>query len=288
MSLKVIVTGADGQLAECIKVLYRSHQKAIHFNFVSKDELDITDQNNLGNYFKDHSFDYCINCAAYTNVDGAEDDPETAFLINAEAVGYLAEACQRNKVVLIHLSTDYVFDGTKNEAYTIHDQPNPINVYGASKLEGELKIKEHLEKYYIIRASWLYSDHGKNFLKTIIRKLEMNEDLNIVDTQLGSPTSCYELARFIFFIIISGDLNFGIYHFGTTNSTNWFEFAKRIASYFPSYDGSRIKGVSNFPSRAKRPANSVLSTKEIESIYDRIDSWENSLDKLMKKMLSKQ
>ena len=236
--------------------------------------------------FLDHNFQFCINCAAYTNVDEAEDDPDIAFLVNAKAVGYLAEACLENKIVLIQVSTDYVFDGTKLEPYTTEDIPNPINIYGASKLKGELNIKERMQRYYIIRASWLYSDHGKNFLKTIIRKVQMNEDLNVVNTQTGSPTSCYDLAKFIYYILSGNNLDFGIYHFGPMNKTTWFEFAKYIASHFSEYDPAKLKAVSAFESKAKRPANSVLNIKETEKKYDAIYTWEKSVNELIKKILS--
>lgn len=286
MSINVLVTGANGQVASCIRELYEENNDGIRFKFVSKKELDISSKNEIADFFKAHDFQFCINCAAYTDVDGAEDDRETAFLINGTAVGYLSEACHDNKVVLIHLSTDYIFDGNKKEAYTTLDQPNPINVYGASKLEGELKIKEHLSDYYIIRASWLYSDHGKNFLKTIMKKVRSDEELNVVNTQSGAPTNCYDLARFIYYIIHTGNLDFGIYHFGTLNHTNWFEFARHIASHFPKYKLSKIKAVSSYPSKARRPKNSVLSIKDLQAHYNQLNTWQNSLDQLIEKILS--
>jgi len=287
MSLDVLVTGAGGQLALCIKELYEENNDGIKFYFATKSDLDITLKKDIVSFLKEQNFQYCINCAAYTDVDGAEDNPETAFLINAKSVGYLAEACNENEVILIQISTDYVFDGTKKEPYTIQDEPSPINVYGTSKLEGEHIIKKIMQQFYIIRASWLYSDQGKNFLKTIIRKVQRNENLSIIDSQSGSPTSCYDLAKFIYFIITTPNLGYGLYHFGTKNKANWFEFAKHIASHFSDYDPSKLQPVSSFQSRAQRPVNSVLCIKETEKKYGLIDIWEKSVSKVVNKVLSK-
>lgn len=287
MNSNVLVTGADGQLALCIKKLYKNTNNGITFNFVSKQELDISKPEDISDQLSKNNYKYLINCAAYTKVDEAEDNPEAAFRINANAVDELARACDLYNVVLIQLSTDYVFDGRKTDAYTLEDTPNPINVYGASKLAGEHNIKKRLKAYYIVRASWLYSNYARNFLNTVIRNIELNNDLNIIETQKGCPTSCYELARFIFFIVEEDSLDFGLYHFGTINSTNWYEFARQIASYFPQYDQSKIKAISAYPSKAERPANSVLSIKETAAVYDRFETWENGLDKVMKMRLSK-
>src|SRR5690606_10682047 len=150
--------------------------------------------------------DYCINCAAYTNVEQAEQEPERAFLVNATAVEFLALACKAQSCILIHISTDYVFDGQKTTPYTIYDTPNPINVYGASKLEGELNIKKSLEGYFIIRTSWLYSkEFGKNFYRTILQKAQTEKELHIIDNQVGCPTDAENLMGYILNLISSNN-----------------------------------------------------------------------------------
>ena len=190
MKTKVLVTGANGQLAKCISELYQKNNDHILYVFATKSELDITSKSELSNFFKENDIQYCVNCAAYTMVDQAEEFPDDTFKVNAEAVGILADQCKNNNVTLVHISTDYVFDGAKELPYTEMDLTIPVNVYGASKLKGENLIKDILDAHYIIRASWLYSPYGKNFVKTIVRMIQENRTLNIVNTQKGSPTSC--------------------------------------------------------------------------------------------------
>ena len=164
----ILVTGASGQLGKTIKELYSNNTLGLSFTFVNKNQLDITDEAMLKSCFTLNKFNYCINCAAYTNVDQAEKTPEIAFKVNAEGVKYLSEICKEHNVILVNISTDYVFDGNKTTPYTIDDLPNPINNYGKSKLLGEEYIKQILNKYYIIRTSWLFSKkYGKNFYRTI-------------------------------------------------------------------------------------------------------------------------
>ncbi len=198
----VLVTGASGQLGQCIKRLSVRYQE-FNFTFTTSEELDISLFGVLGPYFAKHKFDYCINCAAYTNVEQAEKEQEKAFLINAEAVKNLAEVCDDNNCTLIHFSTDYVFDGKATRPYREEDQTGPINVYGASKLLGEQYIQEHMDKYFIFRTSWLYSDIGHNFFNTICRKAKAGEELNITTTQTGTPTNAYDLGGFVLELLAS-------------------------------------------------------------------------------------
>jgi dTDP-4-dehydrorhamnose reductase len=166
--IKILVTGAKGQLGRCLQdVAIRFPNYDFHFK--SSTDLDITSKAGIETLFESEKFDYCINCAAYTAVDKAETDQEKAFLVNAEAVKYLAEGCKEHKTILIHISTDFVFDGAKRTPYTEEDIPNPKNVYGASKLKGEHYVQEILEHYFIIRTSWVYSEYGHNFVKTMLR-----------------------------------------------------------------------------------------------------------------------
>lgn len=175
--INILVTGANGQLAHSIKDLADKFT-AYQFVFVSKQELDITELSKVKKLFKNYNFNYCINCAAYTNVEQAEQTPEPAFLINAEAVKNLAQVCKEYNATLLHISTDYVFDGEKGEPYVATDIPNPINQYGKSKLKGEQHIQEILEQYYIVRTSWLYNkNYGKNFYRTILEKTKKEKPL---------------------------------------------------------------------------------------------------------------
>ena len=165
--INVLVTGAGGQLASCVEVLYKRDDH-VKYHFYSASELDITDEDKISEVFANHSFDYCFNCAAYTNVDGAESEQDLAYLVNAKASELLAKACKEYEVTLIHISTDYVFDGSGTEPYSTDSETSAVNIYGDSKLQGELKIQETLDRYFIIRASWLFSDLGKNFVKSMI------------------------------------------------------------------------------------------------------------------------
>jgi dTDP-4-dehydrorhamnose reductase len=208
----VLVTGANGQLGQCIQKIQQQHTE-INFHFKSSSELDITNINAVNDYFSNHAIDYCVNCAAYTNVELAESEEEKAYLVNAEAAKHLAEACAEHNTTLIHVSTDYVFDGTKTEPYLETDITNPISVYGASKLKGEQNIQEALHNHFIIRTSWLYAEFGKNFYKTILQKTKEKANLTITTEQKGTPTNANDLAELIVEIINTDNKNYGIYHF---------------------------------------------------------------------------
>ena len=259
---KVIVLGSNGQLGMTIKDFANS--ETLVYSFFSRSDLDITDKNKLTKVFKHTDFDYCINCAAYTNVEGAENNIEDAFLINAEGVRNIAEVCNSNNVKLIHISTDYVFDGKKGKPYTTTDDTNPICQYGKSKLKGEFYIQELLKEYYIIRTSWLYSLHGKNFLKTIISKIENGEVLNITTEEEGTPTSCIDLTKFILHIIETDAIPSGIYNFSANGSTTWFGFAQEIVKNLDPKKSDKIRPTGKFKTLAKRPKFSVLNLKKTE------------------------
>src|SRR5690606_2749985 len=169
-------------------------------------------------------YDYCINCAAYTAVDKAETEEEKAYLVNAEAVKYLAEACKQNDTVLIHVSTDFVFDGQKGSPYTEDDPTNPIGVYGASKLKGEQYVQSILEKYFIVRTSWVYSEYGHNFVKTMLRLAEERNEISVVNDQIGSPTYAGGLAEFLCFLVQIPDNDYGIYNFSDEGEISWYDF----------------------------------------------------------------
>ncbi len=277
MKTKVLVTGGGGQLARSIAYLSKQYED-IDFSFETKERLNISNRSQVESYFKNNKFDYCINCAAYTNVEQAEEQQELAKLINVDATKILAELCKASNITLIHISTDYVFDGTKNKPYLETDRPSPINYYGHTKNEGEKAIIETLSTYFIIRTSWLYSVFGKNFVTTIASRVKDHADLSIVNTQIGSPTSCHELAQFILFLIETDVKSYGIYNFTDKGETSWFEFAVAIASHFKRYDISKISPVAEYKTKAKRPNYSVLSNAKRIEIYDRFRSWKDNVE----------
>lgn len=260
--ISILVTGANGQLGKTIEELYKNNTLGLHFVFVSKTELDITNKALLESFFSKHAFNYCINCAAYTNVEQAEKTPEIAYKINSQGAKNLANVCLERKVTLIHISTDYVFDGEKTEPYKISDDTNPINEYGKSKLQGEHHIKAILDNYFIIRTSWLYSKkHGNNFYKTILKKAKTEKELRITTDQKGVPTDTENLSRFIIELIKNNDKNFGLYHFCDENAMTWYDFAKSILIENKLLDNINLIKTDKFKTLALRPLYSVLSKK---------------------------
>ena len=259
MNKKVLVTGASGQLGKTIHELYSKNELGLDFIFTSRSDLDITKKERLKSFFNINNFDYCINCAAYTNVEQAEKNPEIAFEINSLGVKYLSEVCKENNVVLIHISTDYVFDGEKKEAYVVNDIPNPINEYGKSKLQGENYIKDILEKYFIVRTSWLYSKkYGKNFYRIILEKAKIEEELSITTEQIGCPTNTINLSKFIISLINSDNKFYAIYHYCDDKVMTWYDFAEHILLNFKKTNKIKLVKVSKYITFAKRPKNSVL------------------------------
>lgn len=259
MSVHVLVTGANGQLAKTIQKLYKTNKDDICFTFVTKHELDITVPNQVKKYFKNNLVDYCINCAAYTNVEQAEKTPESAFKVNAEGVKNIAEICKETNTVLIHISTDYVFDGEKKAPYIEDDIPNPINEYGKSKLFGEQHIQKLLQQYFIIRTSWLYSkEFGHNFYKTILNKVHSEKELSITDAQIGCPTDAINLSKFIYKLILEPSKDFGIKHFCDIKAMTWYDFAIYILKENNLEDKIKLVKAKKYPTFARRPKNSIL------------------------------
>ncbi|GAB5473178.1 MAG: dTDP-4-dehydrorhamnose reductase [Maribacter sp.] len=253
----VLVTGADGQLGQCLRKISDDYPD-MRFEFHNSKTLDITKQGHLEAVFCDGRFDYCINCAAYTNVEQAEKTPHQAYKINARAVRLLARYCLDYQVTLIHISTDYVFEGANTTGYFPDDETNPINVYGKSKLEGETHIQELLERYVIIRTSWLYSEYGKNFYKTILQKAKLGDDLRINDEQTGCPTNANHLAVYVMDFIDKGLTTYGIHHFTDGEAMTWYDFAKRILKENNLEGKVRLEKARNYRTLAKRPENSIL------------------------------
>lgn len=255
--IRVLVTGADGQLAKTIHELYANNAFNIDFVFFNKDMLDITNADNITVEFSKKKYHYCINCAAYTNVEQAEKTPEKAYQVNAKGVMNLAHLCKEYGATLIHISTDYVFDGEKKNPYTIIDKPNPINEYGKSKYQGELYIQDTIVQHFIIRTSWLYSKkYGHNFYRTIVKKAKLVDQLRVTKEQIGCPTNTVNLAEFIFKIIRFKNKSFGILHFCDKQSMTWYDFAKNIVA---ENNLSCKVEANNFIVLAKRPKNSRLA-----------------------------
>lgn len=267
MSKSVLVTGSNGQLGRSLQKIVSEKSNNINFTFTSRDSLDISNSKELESFFKENPFDYCINCAAYTAVDKAEEEKERAFLINAEAVRTLAERCKKYNVTLIHISTDFVFDGTKGEPYVETDPTNPLNVYGASKLQGETYIEEILDNFFIIRTSWVYSEFGNNFVKTMLRLAKERDEISVVNDQIGCPTYAKDLAELISEIVYNDNEEFGLYHFCNKGVLSWYEFAKNIIDI--SELACEVKPIfsKDFKSLATRPKYSVLNTSKTISIF---------------------
>ncbi len=277
---KILVTGANGQLGSCIKDAATNFPD-LDFVFVSKEELAIEKTNLLTDFFKKNTFDYCINTAAYTNVEQAESDKERAFAINGEAVKNIAESCKENDIVLIHISTDYVFDGKKKAPYLETDSTNPLNVYGASKLKGEHYIQEICSKYYIFRTSWLYSQYGHNFLKTILKYSQEDKPLTITTEQTGTPTNANDLANAMLEVIAKNSTDYGIYHYSNSGETTWFGFAEEILRQREKLKDANLAKTNHYRTFAARPEYSVLSNKKFLFFFDQpsID-WRKSLQNL--------
>ncbi len=279
MTTKILVTGANGQLGNEIKLISRKHSD-IHFYFTDVDELDITQITHVENFLKENPVDIIINCAAYNAVDKAEEDEESAFLINSIAVKYLSQLAFKKKIFFIHISTDYVFDGTKNIPYTESDIVNPLSVYARSKQEGESQIQSTLKRGIIIRTSWLYSEYGSNFVKTIIKFAKDRDALNVVCDQVGTPTYAKDLAEVIFKLISRTNKirEVEIYHYSNEGVASWYDFAKAIVEI--SGINCQINPVEtkNFPLPAHRPFFSILNKSKIKKFLDiDIPYWRESL-----------
>jgi len=255
-------------------------------------ELDITNIEALRDYSTGKDIEWIINCAAYTNVDNAEDDREKAFRINADGALNIARVAQETGAQLIHISTDYVFAGTKIKAYTELDDPNPQNVYGRSKLDGERRIVETMSQYFILRTAWLYGVHGNNFVHTMLRLFNERDAVKVVSDQWGSPTHTMDLAQAILTVIDSGSSEYGIYHTANEGRTNWYEFAKAI------YNGGLSRDLikrevdilpivsKDYPTKTVRPQNSYLSKKKFTSNFEsKFPTWQEGLEAFLNELL---
>jgi dTDP-4-dehydrorhamnose reductase len=280
-----LVTGSKGQLGQCFHSI-QSEFPLYQLLFAPQSQVDITQVQTLSNYFKKHPFEGIINCAAYTQVDRAEKDADTAFKINSKGVLNIIQFAEAKSLKLIHFSTDFVFDGIKKGEYLEDDQATPLSSYGQSKREGEVFLEKANCPSVNFRVSWLYSPFGKNFVKTIIKTCQSNKALKVVDDQFGKPTYGLDLARVVLSCLEHPDLYKNkIYHFAQGPQTTWFDFTRKITQLIGS--NCKVKPIpsSAYPTAAKRPSNSALNTQRIENTLSlNIRPWESALEECIKRI----
>ena len=268
MSKIALVTGRGGQVATEYEMSFRSGDDW-EYVFASSKDLDITKMDHIEEILSIENFSAIINLAAYTNVEKAEiEDTEKCFSVNAIGPKNLAKICNKKKIPLIHISTDYVFDGTKNAPYTERDLENPINDYGRTKFVGEKWIQENHDWYYILRTSWVYSNHSKNFYTTMLNLAQERAEVNVINDQFGSPTSAKEVCRAIDKVLANCDRDLsGIYHFSGIGKTSWKDFAEEI--FNQTKISINVRGVSNksWKSEVNRPPDSYLNSKKFSTTF---------------------
>jgi dTDP-4-dehydrorhamnose reductase len=280
----ILVTGSNGQLGKELKAIAGAYPQ-FDFIFLSREDLPIHHFEMVRHYFSIYKPQYLINCAAYTAVDRAEEEKDKTFQVNAEAVGVLAAVCKENNCRFIHISTDYVFDGTGTVPYKEEDIINPQGVYGASKAEGEKEAMKYNPDSIVIRTAWVYSEFGKNFVKTMLKLMQERKEVKVVNDQVGSPTYAADLAGAILNIISSEKWYPGIYHYSNDGIISWFDFATAIKEM----SGSNCKilpiPTSQFPTPAKRPSYSVLDKTKFKATFNLpIKAWKESLKECLKKL----
>jgi dTDP-4-dehydrorhamnose reductase len=273
----VLVTGGKGQLGQALHGVSGNHQ-GVQFYFAGSDEGNITQKDQLEKLFEKVRPDFCINAAAYTAVDKAESEAEAAHAINVAGAKNIAETCSDFNTTLLHISTDFVFDGKKSAPYTETDETHPQGVYGASKRDGELEIMKAMDHFFIVRTSWLYSDFGANFMKTMLRLGKERTSLGVVDDQTGTPTHAVDLAEALLTMIESGSKSYGIYHYSNEGQTTWYGFAKEIFNVNQIEIDLKPIATTDYPTPAKRPSYSVLDKTKIRETFGlTIRDWAESL-----------
>lgn len=270
----ILVTGSTGQLgSDVVKELLKRGYSTLSPN---RSELNLCSEDNIRNYILNSNCEAIVHCAAYTQVDKAEDEKDLCIKINATATKHIAKCAKILDIPMIYISTDYVFDGTKDGKYTENDETNPINIYGESKLAGEKCVQEILDKYYIVRTSWVFNINGKNFIETMLRLSKANNQLSIVNDQIGSPTYTKDLSRLLVDMLETS--KYGLYHATNEGYCSWYEFANTIFKLANINIDIKAINSNEYASRAKRPMNSKLSKdKLIEYGFKPLPHWEDAL-----------
>ena len=276
--MRVLVTGADGQLG--YDVIKRLDENNIEYLATDKDELDITNEAQTNNVITKYNPDVVVHCAAYTAVDKAEDERELCYNTNVLGTRYVAAACKKIDAKMVYISTDYVFDGEGDQPFEVTDQPNPINYYGKTKYEGELEVQKLLDKYFIIRISWVFGINGNNFVKTMLRLGKERGEISVVADQIGSPTYTYDLAGLIVDMIQTD--KFGIYHVTNEGFCSWYEFAREIFKQAVIKVKVNPIDSEHYPTKAKRPKNSRLSKRKlVQEGFSALTEWKRALQQFI-------
>jgi dTDP-4-dehydrorhamnose reductase len=279
--MKTLVLGASGQLGQCLKkAAADQHIETIYFP--AEGEANILDKDLIIDLFARHQPEFVINCAAYTAVDKAEDDIELCRSVNKTGASNIADVCKTFGTALIHVSTDFVFEGNGHELLREEDNAHPVNIYGVTKLEGEQDIIANLSKYFILRTSWLYSEYGNNFVKAMLRFGAERDELNVIADQIGTPTYAIDLAEVILHIIGSGSTKYGIYHYSNEGVTSWYDFAMGIFDISDTKVSVNPIPTSQYSTRAVRPKFSVMDKSKIKATFGiQIPYWRKSLERCM-------
>lgn len=276
--MKVLVTGVKGQLG--YDVVNELTKRGIEAVGVDIQDMDITDAASVEKVIGEVAPDAVIHCAAYTAVDAAEDNVELCRRVNADGTQNIANVCKKLDCKMIYISTDYVFDGEGTRAWEPDDERHPLNVYGQTKYEGELAVQNTLEKYFIVRISWVFGVNGKNFIKTMLNLGKTHDHLTVVNDQFGSPTYTYDLARLLVDMVLTD--KYGIYHATNEGICNWYEFACEIFRKAGMNVDVAPVPAFEYPTKAKRPENSRMSKEKLtENGFERLPSWQDALERYL-------
>lgn len=279
--MKVLVTGAEGQLGH--DVCEALSVRGINYVGVGRKEFDITDEKTTQSYIINYHPDAIIHCSAWTAVDQAEDEPEVAKAVNAVGTRNIAVACHKIEAKMLYISTDYVFPGKGMRFYKPEDPTGPLGVYGATKLAGELAVREWTDRYYIVRTSWVFGKNGNNFVKTMLRLSETKNELAVVCDQIGSPTYTVDLAPLLCDMIETDQ--YGVYHATNEGVCSWAEFAEEIFKLVGKQIVVHHIHTSEYPSRAMRPLNSRMSKDKLEQMgFHRLPTWQNALKRYLREL----
>ncbi|MCF0075141.1 dTDP-4-dehydrorhamnose reductase [Dyadobacter sp. CY261] len=284
--MKIVVLGASGQLGSCLKKV-SAERSLTDILFPSEAQANILDKDLLDKLFAEQKPQYVVNCAAYTAVDKAEDDVDICRKVNRDGAAYIAEICKKHQATLVHISTDFVFKGDIPKLLSENDTAAPENIYGLTKLEGEAAIAEILPEHFTLRTSWLYSEFGNNFVKTMLRLGREREQLGVIVDQVGSPTYAIDLANAILDIIESGNESYGIYHYSNEGVTSWYDFAKAIFDLSKTTVKLNPVKTSEYVTRAVRPSYSVMDKSKIKNTFNiSIPYWRDSLATCVDRLLA--